>query len=477
MILVLGPGGAGYFRTWVGRGVRPVESRINSMVMRHKRLEGLGGLGRLARLWALLPLVAALGACDDFGLRTRGQGELRWIITGSGPDTRAEVGTWKGADTPSATTGARTSASDTRAEVGTGTGADTGASTTDTRGSALDTRAEVGTGSMPDTRASAEIPDTNDFILKVSDAGGKVLYEGAYGESPESLLVDAGSYTVAVHSIEFTAPGFSRPVYGDEQVVVVKAGSTVTVRLNCILENAGVRLQVAPDFLTSYPDGVLYLKSGDTRLMYGYSEKRIAYFKPGPISLVLNNRGVDEVLLTRTLDARTILTLNLSAPHGGTAAASSITVAVDTAKVWNHESYVIGGGSGSGGSGSGSGLGDDSASDIDNAYSVAQAHDHTGEDDVWVFGYIVGGDLSTAGTTVKTSKLTKATHLAIASRSTVTAKASCVAVELPKGAIRDALNLVDHPDLIGTRVYLKGSLVPSYFGTTGLKSVSDYVLK
>ena len=399
-------------------------------------MEGLGGLGRLARLWALLPLVAALGACDDFGLRTRGQGELRWIIEGSGADTRGAA--------------------------------------PDTRGLTPDTR-----GSTPDTRASAEIPDTNDFILKVTDAGGKVLYEGAYGESPESLLVDAGSYTVAVHSIEFTAPGFSRPVYGDEQVVLVKAGSTVTVRLNCILENAGVRLQVAPDFLTSYPDGVLYLKSGDTRLMYGYSERRIAYFKPGPISLVLNNRGVDEVLLTRTLDARTILTLNLSAPHGGAAAASSITVAVDTAKVWNHESYVIGGGSGSGsGSGSGgSGSGDDSAADIDNAYSVAQAHDHTGEDDVWVFGYIVGGDLSTAGTTVKTSKLTKATHLAIASRSTVTAKASCVAVELPKGAIRDALNLVDHPDLIGTRVYLKGSLVPSYFGTTGLKSVSDYVLK
>ena len=174
---------------------------------------------RLKRLWALLPLVAALGACDDFGLRSGGQGELRWIIGDSGSGTRA---------------------------------------------------------------SAAEIPDTNDFILKVSDAGGKILYEGAYGDSPESLLVDAGSYTVAVHSIEFTAPGFSRPVYGDEQVVVVKAGATVTVRLDCVLENAGVRLQVAPDFLTSYPDGVLFLKSGDTRLMYGYSEKRIAYSSPGP---------------------------------------------------------------------------------------------------------------------------------------------------------------------------------------------------
>ena len=368
---------------------------------------------RLKRLWALLPLVAALGACDDFGLRSGGQGELRWIIEGNG--TRA---------------------------------------------------------------SSAEIPDTNDFILKVSDSQGKVLYEGAYGDSPESLLVNAGSYTVAVHSIEFTTPGFSRPVYGDEQVVVVKAGATVTVRLWCVLENAGVRLQVAPDFLTSYPNGVLFLKSGDTRLMYSYSEKRIAYFKPGPISLILNNNGVDEILLNRTLDARTILTLSISAPHGGTASASTITVSVDTTKVWNHESYVIGGGGSGGGSGSGGSSGNDNnGDDIDGAYSVPQASDHVGEDDVWVYGYIVGGDLSTAGTTVKTSNITKATHLAIANRSSVTAKASCVAVELPKGPVRDALNLVDHPDLIGTRVYLNGCIVASYFGTTGLKSVSDYVLK
>lgn len=368
---------------------------------------------RFKRLWALLPLVAVLGACDDFGLRSGGQGELRWIIEGTGADTRA---------------------------------------------------------------SSAEIPDTNDFILKVTDAQGKILYEGAYGDSPESLLVNAGSYTVAVHSIEFTTPGFSRPVYGDEQVVVVKAGATVTVRLNCVLENSGVRLQVAPDFLTSYPDGVLFLKSGDTRLMYGYAERRIAYFKPGPISLILNNRGADETLLTRTLDARTILTLNISAPHGGTAATSSITVAVDTAKIWHSESYVIGGG-GSGSGGTGSGGYDDPGTDLDNAYSVAQAPNHIGEDEIWVYGYIVGGDLSSAGTTVKTSKFTKATHLAIASRSSVTTKASCIAVELPKGPIRDALNLVDHPDLVGSRVYLKGSLVASYFGTTGLKSVSDYVLK
>jgi hypothetical protein len=372
---------------------------------------------RFKHVWALLPLVAALGACEDFGLGSGGQGELKWIIEGDGPATRA----------------------------------------------------------------SAEIPDTNDFILRVCDAGGKVLYEGAYGDSPESLLVDAGSYTVSIHSIAFTAPGFSRPVYGDEQVVVVKAGTSVTVRLNCVLENAGVRLQVAPDFLTSYPDGVLYLKSGDTRLMYGYSEKRIAYFKPGDITLILYNLGQDEILLSRTLDARTILTLNISAPHGGSSVSSNISVAVDTAKVWNNETYVIGGSGTSGGSGSGSsgqgGEDDDNGAAIGNALSVSQAASHAGENGVWVYGYIVGGDLSTAGTKVKTSKITKNTHLAIAARSSVTAKSSCVSVELPKGTVRDALNLVDHPDLIGSRVYLKGNLVSSYFGTTGLKGVTEYVLK
>ena len=373
---------------------------------------------RLKLLWALLPL-AAVSACDDFGSGTHGPGELRWIIEGEGPATRS----------------------------------------------------------------SAEIPDTNDFILRVSDAEGKVLYEGSYGESPESLLVDAGSYTVSIRSIEFTTPGFSRPLYGDEQVVVVTSGATVTVRLCCTLQNAGVRLQVAEDFLTSFPDGVLFLKAGDTRLMYSYSEKRIAYFPPGPVTLLLYNEGKDETLLSRTLDARTILTLNLSAPHGnGHAAGSTIAVAVDTAKVWNRESFIIGGsgssGSPSGGSGnSGNGGEGGSRPETEGAYSVSKASSHVGEDGVWVFGYIVGGDLSTAGTTVKTSKLTKNTHLAIAARASVTAKASCVSVELPKGKVRDALNLVDHPDLIGSRVYLKGNLVTSYFGTTGLKGTSEYVLK
>ena len=47
-------------------------------------------------------------------------------------------------------------------------------------------------------------------------------------------------------------------------------------------------------------------------------------------------------------------------------------------------------------------------------------------------------------------------------------------VELPAGKVRQALNLVDHPELIGKRVKVKGDLVDKYFGTVGLKSTTDY---
>ena len=56
----------------------------------------------------------------------------------------------------------------------------------------------------------------------------------------------------------------------------------------------------------------------------------------------------------------------------------------------------------------------------------------------------------------------------------MTDKEACIAVELPSGKVRNALNLVDHPELIGRRVSVKGNLVEKYFGTLGLKASSDY---
>ena len=363
-------------------------------------------LGRMKTLkWmALLPfLLAGASACDDFGLAPdpqKEQGELRWTLDES-----------------------------------------------------LFTKA-----------GNSEIPDTNDFLLTILDAKGKILYDGTYGDSPEYLRVDPGNYTVSVKSISFQAPAFSRPQYGDEQVVVIPAGQRVNVTLRCALLNAGIRLKISSAFPVAFPDGVLFIKQDDTRLKYVYKETRIAYTKPGSTSVILYNEGKDEILLTRTLEARQILNLGINV--AATDGQGSMSVVLDTSKVWTNDEYLIGG--------------DNPPADDGrepSAISVGDVSQHIDEKGVWVYGYIVGGDLTSNGKTVKTGEITKATHLALADRSSITNKASCLAVELPKGKIRDALNLVDHPNLIGRRVYVKGDLVAGYFGTRGLKNTNDFVLK
>ena len=315
------------------------------------------------------------------------------------------------------------------------------------------------------TRAAEEIPDTNDFILSVTDSKGKSVYSGKYGDSPESLLLTPGSYTVSVRSADFSKPAFSLPVYGDEQVVVVSSEKVSQVTLGCTLQNCGVRLRIASNFLTTYPGGTLHLKNKTGSLLYSYRETRTAYFQPGDVSLVLSESSGDKTLLTRTLEAREILTLNVSAPSASSAS-GGLRIEIDTAKTWLSENYVIGG---TGGSGSGGG-------NMSDALSVAQARSSAGAEEVWVTGYIVGGNLTASG--MKTSgPFTSRTNIAIAARSSTTDKSSCLSVQLDKGEIRDALNLVDHPGNLGCRVYLKGDIVEAYYGIPGMKNLTEYELR
>lgn len=315
------------------------------------------------------------------------------------------------------------------------------------------------------TKAIEEIPDTSDFLLTVSGPSGKIIYDGPYGDSPESIMVDAGSYTVNVRSCEFSKPAFSSPQFGDEQCVVVEPGGVANVKLTCVQMNAGVRLRIDESFLKKCPDASLFLKASNGKLMYSYSEKRIAYFLPGSVSLMMSENSTDKILFTRTLQAQSILDISISvAGDDGNSSKESIKVAVDTSRNWTSETYVIGGDS--------SGKGN-SASD---ALTVSQALASVGEEDVWVSGYIVGGDLTSSSASFK-APFTSRTNLLLGSRSSVTSRNSCISVSLSSGDIREALNLVDNPSLLGRKVCLRGDIVESYYGLVGLKNISDYELK
>ncbi len=327
----------------------------------------------------------------------------------------------------------------------------------------------ISMASVPEasTRAGEEIPDTSDFILRVWSSSGEVIYDGLYGASPEAIMVDAGSYTISVVSGEFSAPSFSFPLYGDEQCVVVQPGGVADVKLKCSMINCGVRLNVDSGFLTACPDGVLFLRSAQGKLMYGYSERRTAYFMPGEVELLLSTDGRDEVLMTRSLEARQMLVLGVSiAPSYSSGGASgvgdeSISVSVDTSRIWLSDSCIIGGSGNS--------------SDGDKVLTVNQMMSSVGEEDVWVSGYVVGGNLTSSSASFD-KPFTSRTCLLLGPRSSTRDRQSCVSVQLPSGEVRDALNLVDNPEILGRKIMIRGDVVASYYGLVGLKNCSDYKL-
>lgn len=310
------------------------------------------------------------------------------------------------------------------------------------------------------TKIVPEIPDTSDFLLTVTGPDGKIVYDGPYGASPESIMVDEGSYTVYVRSCDFTRPAFSLPQFGDEQCVLVPAGGVASVRLTCRQLNSGVRLNIDRSFLTGCPDGALFLKSSAGKLLYSYSEKRTAYFLPGTVSLMLSDKGADRILMTRLLHPQDVLSVNVSVSESSSSVPEEyIKVAVDTTRNWISEDYVIGGEEGS-----------DSPQD---ALTVVQAKASVGEEDVWVSGYIVGGDLTSASASYE-PPFSSRSCLLLGPRSSTSDRTSCISVQLSAGEVRDALNLVDNPSMLGRKVCLKGDVVDSYYGLVGLKNVSDY---
>ncbi len=316
------------------------------------------------------------------------------------------------------------------------------------------------------TRARTDLPDTDSFILDVRNSAGDALYVGSYGKSPESMLVNPGSYSVKVVSREFSKPEFDAPQYGDEQLVIVTAGAKTRAVLNCSQINSGLCLDIDRGFSETYPGGYLTVSSSEGSLKYSESEKRIGFFKPGEVTVSLFDGTSVSALVTRSLTPKEILTLGIVCPSPSVSSAG-LSIRMDTSRIWNNEDYFIGSGSGiSPGAG------------ISSAFSVVQAKEHAGETGVWVCGYIVGGDLSSTKNGIKFSgPFDSMTCIAIASRASVIEKESCMSVQLSKGDLREKLNLVEHPELLGCKIYLKGDIVQSYYGIPGIHKVSEFVIR
>ena len=324
-------------------------------------------------------------------------------------------------------------------------------------------------------KGSSEIPDTNLFILTVTDASGKSVYSGAYSSAPREMELTPGKYTVKAVSRVFSDPLFDAPQFGDEQEAAVYSDVVTGVHLECSQMNAGIRLQPARLFIAENEGGMFYVHSASGSLAFPYGESRTGYFKPGPVWLDFACGGTSSTLLVRELYAGEMLTLRIE--NSATIRQVSpvaeeygdgITMAVDTTRDWVSETVTIGApSSGSGGE-----------TEMEGALSVGQARARASEglSGVWVYGYIAGGDCTSSGCSFS-PPFKSATNLVLGPSTGSVTRDDCLAVQLKKGDLRDALNLADHPENLGHLVYLKGTLVAKYYGLPGLQDITDWRLK
>lgn len=300
-------------------------------------------------------------------------------------------------------------------------------------------------------------PDKDDFILDIKNSGGKSIYYGRFGDSPEKFDLKPGSYTIGAKSCEFSKPEYERPQFGDTQVVVVKEHQAANVRLLCHQLNSGLRLVSDESLQESFPDGQFVLSCESGSLECEYGEPRYAFFNPGGVAASIRCGSDVKGMFSRQLAEGQMLEVRISAGEDASQG-SRVSIRIDSSRVWNREDLIFG---------------DRDASYIENAYSIAEARDFVPQKAVWVYGYIVGVATGTGKFSFEPPFL-KNTNIILGPRSFTDESKYCLSVELRSKGIREELNLADNPSMKGRQLYIKGDLVESYYGIPGLKNITEY---
>ena len=123
-----------------------------------------------------------------------------------------------------------------------------------------------------------------------------------------------------------------------------------------------------------------------------------------------------------------------------------------------------------------------------NPYNVTAAMANQNGAQAWVKGFIVG---HVAGSSIGSESqfdapftgavyddgtvATQGTNILMATTATETNPSACFVVQLPKGDVRTALDLLAHPEIDGKEVTVYGKLT-KYFGVAGMKETSAYKL-
>ena len=317
------------------------------------------------------------------------------------------------------------------------------------------------------SNAYANPLDSSNYRLTITTSGGIAVYDSTYAARPDVFYVKAGTYKVRVTSREFSEPDIY-PLFGQELSVKAKKDSTLRVEIVSRQLTGGLRFSFTHGFTSWFKGTGIYLKRDTLEVKYGYGTRHYLYFYPGEMAVIYRNKDghpsytppdkpgyADTVLFKRKLKANELVTISLDYDLTKVAR-EGFTFNADTFRVRKDEYFNLGGIAPYG------------------CNSVWYAQTHVG-DTINLFGYIVGGDVSS--TTFKKEKpFTSKTNIVIGAQDWQALREKTVGVELPNGDIRKKLNLVDHPENLKKPIVIHGVVSDSYFGYPGLKNVTWYQL-
>lgn len=304
------------------------------------------------------------------------------------------------------------------------------------------------------------LPDTNKMSLLILSSAGDTMYDGLYGARQSELKFEAGEYTVSIFSHRQLLPEFDAPCWSDTKTITLAAGSVTSLAMVCRQSNGAMRLGFSPEFRAKYSAYTPEITDALGTVQYHFNEERFLYLKPGNIYVRLTPlaTGQQVPLFSKLIAAKEMLTINLRLMPGDSASFGG-GILIDSTSNWQTDSVFIGGNDGS---------------TKDKALTLERIREYAGLK-VWLTGYIIGGDVSD-DTLRFTAPFTKETYLAVAATSTERSRDKCYAVSLPLGAIRDSCSLVKFPANLGRKIWIKGTVKDSYYGSPGVDPVTEIIM-
>lgn len=308
-------------------------------------------------------------------------------------------------------------------------------------------------------KATIDQSVVNGYNLTLTDnSDNSVKFNGTIASFTSPMELPAGTYTAVVKSEDFTAPAFSKPVYGvTKSDITIASNQTTEATLQATQTNAGVKVAYDAQMATSFPGktATTTITDANGSLLYASDESRIGYFTPGSVTVKVTFDGKEYTQsLTLAAGKNKEVTVNIT-PKPATPSLLNLTISVDEtfedkADSWTFDEKPV--------------VVPNDGSSIEKAFTVTEAIQATnkGKIGVWVKGYIVYNANSSGNYQATASD---DLNIVLADTDSETAKEKCIIAKINStnsATLRPVLGLKTNPSNKGKLIYVFGNISTGY---------------